>query len=192
MAVNDPRLIVILEAASIKAERAWNRPENRDRCEPADDFFSETVNYPSRESTPAGEQRGPKIRLSFDKKPKNLEKGFVFGSDPQTCDVFLGERGAGFSRQHFHISFNARGQVIFENTSREEADVDYNGERPPGRNHFTWVLFDGYEYIKVTMRKTDWSFGSSGRTTSIARPSTSYIATPTSKNAGPLSLRSAS
>ena len=77
--VNDPRLIVILEADGTTAERAWNRPQNQDRCEPADESVEDIS---SRESTPAGGQRGSKIRLTFDDKPKNLEKGFVFGSDP--------------------------------------------------------------------------------------------------------------
>ena len=149
MKKNDPRLIVTLEAASITAERAWNRPDNQDRCLPA----SESVlDISSRESTPAPEQHGSRIQLTFDDKPKNLEKGFVFGSDPQICDFFLGERGAGFSRRHFRISFSERGEVIFENTSREVAQVDYNGEDPPVRNHFTWILFDKYKHIVVTMK----------------------------------------
>jgi len=91
----DPRLIVTLEADGIIAERAWNRPQNQDRCLPASESV---VAISSRESTPAEvDQPGSQIRLTFDDKPKNLEEGFVFGGDPRICDVFLGERGTGFS-----------------------------------------------------------------------------------------------
>ena len=79
MDVNDPRLIVALEAASVTAERAWNRPQNHDRCLP---LSESVVDISSRESTPAVRQNASQIQLTFDDKPKNLEKGFVFGSDP--------------------------------------------------------------------------------------------------------------
>lgn len=153
----DPRLIVTLEADGMTAERSWNRPQNRDRCLPASEFVVDTS---SRESTPAVDQPRSQIQLSFDHKPKNLEKGFVFGSDPRICDVFLGERGAGFSGQQFCITFNKRGEVTFKNTSRKKAQVNYNDENPPRRNRFTWILFDTYKNIKITMGdlifKVEW------------------------------------
>ena len=152
MDVNDPRLIVTLEAQGTTAERAWNRPQNRDRCLPASESVADIS---SRESTPAVDQPGSQIQLTFDNKPRNLEKGFVFGSDPRICDVFLGERGAGFSGQQFCITFNERGEVIFKNTSRKKAQVDYNGEDPSRRTQFTWILFDTYENIKITLGEED-------------------------------------
>lgn len=148
MDVNDPRLIVTLEAVSPTAERAWNRPQNQDRCLPASESVADIS---SRESTPAVDQPKSQIQLTFDNKPKDLEKGFVFGSDPRICDVFLGERGAGFSGQHFCITFNERGEVIFKNKSRKKAQVDYNGENPPFRTQFTWILFVTYKNIEITV-----------------------------------------
>lgn len=156
MEVDDSRLIVTLEAVSSTAEGAWNQPQNQDRCPPASD--DEVRNISSREATPVIERHGSRLQLNFDNKPKNLEKGFVFGSDPQVCDVFLGERGAGFSRKHFRITFNERRQVIFENTSRTEARVSYDGEILPDRTHFPWILFNHYENIKVEMGKEDLIF----------------------------------
>lgn len=148
MDVQDPRLIVTLEADGTTAERAWNRPQNQGRYLPA---LESVMDISSRESTPAVDQFGSRIRLTFDDKPKNLEKGFVFGSDAQICDIFLGERGAGFSGQQFCITFNERGELIFQSTSRKNTKVDYNGEDPPRRNQFTWVLFDTYRNIKITV-----------------------------------------
>ncbi|MCJ1467473.1 hypothetical protein MMC07_006098 [Pseudocyphellaria aurata] len=152
MDMNDPRLIVTLEAASPVAERAWNRPQNQDRCRPASEFIADIS---SRESTPAIDQPKSTIRLIFDDKPKNLEKGFVFGSDPGICDIVLGERGAGFSGQQFCITFNERGEVVFKNTSRKRTQVDYSGEDPSRRTQFTWILFKKYENIKITMGNTN-------------------------------------
>ena len=152
MDVNDPRFIVTLEAVSPTAERAWNRLQNQDRCLPASESVADTS---SRESTPAVDQPKSQIQLSFDNKPKDLEKGFVLGGDPRICDVFLGERGARFSGQHFCITFNERGEVIFKNKSRKEAQVNYNGENPSRRTQFTWILFDTYQNIKITVGEED-------------------------------------
>ena len=55
------------------------------------------MNISSRESISAVGQFKFQIQLTFNDKSKNLEKGFVFGNDSQICDVFLGERDAGFS-----------------------------------------------------------------------------------------------
>ncbi|KAI4145788.1 MAG: hypothetical protein LQ341_002266, partial [Variospora aurantia] len=143
----------MLEAVSLTAERAWNRLENRDRCKPAPE--EDRVDISSREPTPATKpdmnvvRDGSEILLTFHNKPKNLEKGFVFGSDPRVCDIVLGGRGAGFSRQHFRITFNERGEVIFENTSQKKASVQYKGEPLSRRNHFTWILFQRYDPIKI-------------------------------------------
>ena len=45
------------------------------------------------------------LALSFDPGPKDLSKGFVFGSDPQTCDVLLAkDKISGISGNHFSIN----------------------------------------------------------------------------------------
>lgn len=74
----------------------------------------------------------------------------MFGFDSQTCDVLL-DAWAKISRQHFRITFNARGEVILVNTSRFDTNVSYNDEKLPNRNQFTWILFDKYDNIKVTL-----------------------------------------
>ena len=151
---NDPTLIITLVAVNAAAERAWNREENRERCELACTFDDGDLSIPSREPTPAGpEQDASKIHLTFNKKPKNLEKGFLFGSDPKTCDVLLGTWAAGFTRQHFQIKFNERGDVILTDVSRGVTCVSYDGEDPPRRNQFTWILFSECKKIEVTLNK---------------------------------------
>lgn len=151
---NDLRFIVTLKAISIKVYRVWNRPHNRDRWASEIESDVVIVNILSREFTLVADgSRGPQIQLTFDNKSKNLEKEFVFESDLQKCDVLLNERDARFSRQHFRIFFNAREQVVFENTSREEAFVEYKDEGSSDRDHFHWILFDKYQDIEITMQK---------------------------------------
>ena len=155
MNTSDPTIIVTLVESCPTAERAWNRPENRDRCKPAPEPAGDVDSIPSREPTPAEQSQGySKVYLDFDNKPKDLEKGFVFGSDPQKCDVLLGGWPL-FSREHFRITFNARGDVILEDTSRVKTCVEYEGEKPSGRNYFTWILFPSYDDIELTLNKVE-------------------------------------
>ncbi|KAL9016774.1 MAG: hypothetical protein Q9185_005904 [Variospora sp. 1 TL-2023] len=149
--MGNPRLITILEAVNLTAERAWNRLENRGRCKPASEEDRGVGRDWDRTEDDNGAGDGSNILIAFSNKPKNLEKGFVFGSDPRFCHVILGGRGAGFSRQHFRITFNERGEVVFENTSRKIASVKYRGEALSPRNHFTWILFERYHAIDITV-----------------------------------------
>lgn len=77
----------------------------------------------------------------------------MFGPYLKTCDVLLDAWAAGFTRQHFWITFNLRGEVILEDISQDVICVAYNDEKPPGRNQFTWILFDRYKNIKFTLNE---------------------------------------
>ncbi|CAF9919808.1 MAG: hypothetical protein ALECFALPRED_001307 [Alectoria fallacina] len=49
------------------------------------------------------------IALSFDPSPKDVSKGFVFGSDPETCDVLLAkDKTSGISGNLFSINIDWR------------------------------------------------------------------------------------
>ena len=49
------------------------------------------------------------LALGFDQSPKDISRGFIFGSDPETCDVLLAEnRHSGISGNHFSISVDWR------------------------------------------------------------------------------------
>ena len=50
-----------------------------------------------------------RLSLSLNPGPKDLSKGFVFGSDPQTCDVLLAkDKTSGISGTHFSINVDWR------------------------------------------------------------------------------------
>ncbi|KAL9003792.1 MAG: hypothetical protein Q9188_003355 [Gyalolechia gomerana] len=185
--------MILAQVETILSSVLHLKHRNRDRCEPAPDFDGGDI--PSRETTPAGtEEDASKIHSTFDKKPKNLEKGFVFGSDPKTCNVSLSAWAAGFTGQHFLITFNERGEVILTDISQEVTCVSVNGEDLPSRNQFTWILFDDHKNITVTLNKakdmgkknnTELVFKVTGqKTASLVWFRINHTATPTSKNAG--------
>lgn len=148
-----------LEPADVTAERALGRSHNRDRYLPGDSLEGEFTEYSSREPTRSpSASSGSRLQLTFDKRPKDIKHGFVFGSDPRICDVLLGGKADGFSGRHFCIAFNERGEVTLKNMSNRVASVSYKGEDAPKRNHFTWILFGTYKNIIVTMAKGNLKF----------------------------------
>lgn len=100
---------------------------------------------------------GHRLCFTFDTKPKNIKDGWVFGSDPKTCDVFLGKSIDGVSRLHFRITFDQQGRLVVIDSSTHGTAVSYNGQKrdtkrknPSDRkrrtprhksNDFTWILF---------------------------------------------------
>ena len=49
------------------------------------------------------------LALGFDQSPKDISGGFIFGSDPESCDVLLAEdKDSGINGNHFSISVDWR------------------------------------------------------------------------------------
>ena len=79
-------LLVVVEPISLAARPAFDFPENA----------------VMRRQLSTGKVC---LTLSFKPGPKDLSKGFVFGSDPQTCDVLLArDKTSGISGNHFSIN----------------------------------------------------------------------------------------
>lgn len=141
--------VLILEAADVHAVRALRLPHNRNRYLPPNDqvntvFSSETASAsvpPNRQR--ASEEGRHQLRLSSDKPPKDGPRGWVFGSDPLTCDVLLVDGNGQLDEigdQHFAISFDLQGRVILNSVSDYGTIVAYEGGGVGlGRGH-TWVL----------------------------------------------------
>ena len=56
-----------------------------------------------------------RVDLYLDQPPKDITKGFVFGSDPRSCDVLLAtNKGSGISANHFsvHIDWVSRDPMV--------------------------------------------------------------------------------
>ena len=106
-------LLVLVEPAGAVAPIAFKYPENAKyhRYDPTgaaltnddDDDFSDSDQ--STDTFGANASADDYLALSFDPGPKDLSKGFVFGSDPQTCDVLLAkDKTSGVSGNHFSIN----------------------------------------------------------------------------------------
>ncbi|KAJ9624529.1 Protein kinase protein rad53 [Taxawa tesnikishii (nom. ined.)] len=157
--------ILVLTAVSSTAEAAFGLPHNRRRYSPPSSDHS----FDSRESTPLPNLQeddddancGYRLRLTFTQPPEDIQKGYVFGTDPRRCDVLLGQRrGQGsISGEHFSITFDDDGRVILRDFSRCGTAVSYDGQtKDQKRSHFTWIIFEEFEKIEAQLSGTDSKF----------------------------------
>ena len=170
--MEDPNIVATLVAMNTRAERAFQLDENWHRYQPP---LLDHRPLPSRENTPfpdeIEEQHADvshRLKLSFDKPPKDLRQGFVFGSDPD-CDIRLVDRTnfqpqdrdkvQYISRKHFSVTFDEQRRVILRDTSTLGTSVSYDGQAEDEiRSHFTWIIFPGFETVKVKIPAADISF----------------------------------
>lgn len=176
--MEDPNLIFTLKAISGYAQEVFQRSDNQRFYIPPS--HHEVVAAASRESTPAtnvgddnnaegqgDDKRGfcHQLRFTFNQKPRCVERGFVFGSNPKTCDVLLGRPKDGISGSHFRITFNDKHQLVLIDQSTHGTAVSYGGQawdekrkNPPDRtqnrirnasNDFMWILFPEIENKRV-------------------------------------------
>ena len=164
--MEDPNLIMTLVAVDKWkfAEDAFLLPQNRDRYVRPTAPLDERNAIPGRDATPfPGQQdvvdhdhRTHRLQLTFLKEPKKIDQGFVFGSDPLSCDVLLaGRRGENsISGRHFRITFDAEGRLVLEDVSRYGTKVSYDGQcERQLRHQFNWLLFDKFRKIVVTVQE---------------------------------------
>ena len=98
---------------------------------------------------------GPHLCFTFDQKLKNEDQGFVFGSNPKTCDILLGDADNGVSGSHFRITFDEEARLVLIDSSSVGTAVNYEGQAREGirnnprehnrprdsSNDFKWILF---------------------------------------------------
>lgn len=91
------------------------------------------------------------ITLTFDRPPKDPLLGFVFGSDPNLCDVLIGSQQDRVSRRHFCITFDSERRVKLKDISRAGTIVNQDGDGAGDtRIDFAWILFWTEKAIKIT------------------------------------------
>ena len=156
--MEDANLILTLRASSLRAERAFSLEHNKNRYLPPA-IAEPTLAAWTRGMTPATdigddetEDFSSQIRLAFDQELKDVQQGFVFGSDPATCDILLGPPKDRISRRHFRIAFDSQGRLILEAmSSTRTMTLSYDGQGDDqDRLLFKWILFQGPK-IKVTI-----------------------------------------
>ena len=162
------KLIFTIQANSEAARTAFTLEHNRDRRPDTDEELEArpTKDWMSRETTPCESEEAkhdksglPKLRLqfTFDRPPKNLQRGFVFGSDRRACDVLLAgpndQRLPHISGSHFRIDFDQEGYLMIEDTSTRGTAVGFDGQNEEQhRTKFTWLLFRPFDTVTVALR----------------------------------------
>ena len=175
--MDDPNIIATLMASGMnRAERAFQFEHNKQRYEaPTDDirpFSRETTPYSGddfQDGNPKDKDAtSHRLKLSFDRPPKNMSKGYVFGWGPG-CDIQLVDRDdlrpgdreqvGMVSQKHFSITFDTERRVVLRDASTNRTAVSYDGQAGNElRRHFTWIIFPDFEKIEVSIPSADISF----------------------------------
>ena len=157
-------LLVIVTPKHKRAEEAFAYPENANRCctKNLSTDHTEGEELIARKPGKASSSATPNIylHLSHTQEPKNLLKGFVFGTDANTCDVLLNRsRSSGISGNHFSIQIDwdsgspilscltGRGIRIKEESTRSQMRTLFRDDVqiiPPGATLFVEVI-DSFE-----------------------------------------------
>ena len=153
-----------LVALNERTRQAWAHPHNRSYYKPASFQGFPVRHGKSREPTPSDAEMSttnlvhdtePELHLYLYDRPKDLSKGWMFGSDRTACDIYCGEhdkRGKyNIGRQTFSITINKQSQVVLKhlrNTNRTQ--VQYDNQKAGDRQDFVWIMLPGCDSISVT------------------------------------------
>ena len=104
-------VLVIVTPKQDRVEAAFAYPENANRCwtENVSADHTDGEGLIGRESGKASSSATPTVylHLHLTLVPKDLLKGFVFGTDEKTCDIVLGRsRSSGISGNHFSVQID--------------------------------------------------------------------------------------
>ena len=159
--MEDPNLIFTLKPIGDRANHAFALEHNRSRYVQAN--LEEIA--PNRGKTPATdggesdgedggrleEDLGSKLSFTFNQKPKDIKRGFLFGGSTSRCDVVLGRPEHGISAQAFRITFDDLGRLFLEAKSTVDMAVNYNGEHlDQKRRNFKWILIPKRDFqVKI-------------------------------------------
>lgn len=80
--------------------------------------FSPSVYSDAGERTPTQTSTEPFLRITTDHEPRDPTAGFVFGKDPDSCDVLLAGHKK-ISSRHFSIGPNQQGHLVLKNRSQK-------------------------------------------------------------------------
>lgn len=139
--MDDPNVICIIKGIDRATDQALLHPDNEARIWHSTRSESKASNGSS--TPPLQHKEDPfELRLTFDHRPKNLQRGFVFGTDPRVCDVLFGPSHRTISRSHFCITFDEHRRLVVEDSSTHGTTVSYNGQAEKEvRRNFRWILF---------------------------------------------------
>lgn len=159
---NNPNIIVTLVGRNFRTNAVWADPHNESFYLPPWSQAThgrprEVINKSqngSRQLTPDANDPNllratePALQITFNKKPKNPELGYLLGSDRKLCDIFLGCADDCISERMFTMSFNQYNEVIMRSLPKHDVLVSY-GKQQEKRRNFTWIFPSDQENIFV-------------------------------------------
>ena len=160
----DFNLLVKLVALNERTRQAWAHPHNKSFYKAASFQGDSVCDGKSRETTPGDREMNknnykqdtePELQLYLDNRPKNMSKGWVFGSDRTECDIYCGEpsksKNYNIGRQTFSITLNEELHVILKHfRDTNGTQVQYGPQKAGYRQAFVWIMFDSCKEIVVT------------------------------------------
>ena len=128
------------------------------RGEQVRDSRESTPYQDDNESGPCAGETEPELRISLNSHPKDISKGWVFGSDETSVDIYIGGganvRNYGIGGQTFSLTISKQGHVILEHINNQNlTEVHYQPQKAGRRRVFTWIMFPDCERIVVTSAK---------------------------------------
>lgn len=143
----DPNVFAVLIPDSDPTKAAFRLQHNAIYYHPSVGGIADQPTIASRDTTPAAsteveDKNLERLLLTFDSRPKDPQRGWQFGTDPNTSDVLLGYRGTqGISAHHFSITVNENLQAVLYDRSRWGTIVSYNDQaKNELRKSFRWCL----------------------------------------------------
>ena len=155
-----------LVALNPRTRAAWDHPHNKrfyvpsrihGRAEYDENRHRSTPVHENSDSDSDDEASEPELRISFDIRPKDISKGWMFGSDRSVCDVYCGEDIGYFGysnstirEQTFWITMSKQGNVILtHNQDTGETQVQYENQKALRRGKFVWTMLPDCSSIIV-------------------------------------------
>ena len=161
--MDEPNLVARLVALNERTRKAWAHPHNRSYYVPASYKGIEVRERASRESTPSNEDTitqdtEPELRLYLNNRPKDIRKGWVFGSDKTACDIYCGDADTksqyNIGRQTFSITLNEECQVILKHLRNTNwTQVRYDDQSAGARGEFVYIMLPYCQNIYVCSAK---------------------------------------
>ena len=109
-------LVAIVKPLGTPAQNAFRLPQNAHRLKRSEEPHDANSNAMGEGDTTAlNKDTSSDIHLSTTQHPRDLSKGFIFGSDPDFCDVLLAKnKRSGISGTHFaiHIDWESKVTIL--------------------------------------------------------------------------------
>ncbi|EEH04567.1 serine/threonine-protein kinase [Histoplasma capsulatum G186AR] len=163
--MEDPNLIMTITGPAGHPAECIKLPHNSSRYitplgdnqdtrsrSPSAEYFEEDGNDSGYNDEPRGS-----LQLTFNNPPKDITRGFVFGTEKKICDVLLARRKRqGISGVHFCITFESENHLVLRDISTKNTAVSYNrwGEKYKRRG-FKWILNLDNEPRKISIHLFD-------------------------------------